>query len=226
MHVLLDTRSHITCFIPVQKPLNQASWQAVWAGGHTSKQLHSGFLLGVSSQGPPREPSVGPTHHTPSPSHPQISACRRAAHSEETQSARPCPPCPPSPGSTRGAPVCGSPHLRSVLSAREMAGFLTALLQAALLLWERRESQCLPPGRKRRLPQQVLPNKVIKPDVMHLDCTRAHRTQQAKTRALNQTAKVGIVALMLPSHAPLDTQFLHAVVSSSAKWGWSQQLHH
>lgn len=36
-----------------------------------------------------------------------------------------------------------------MLSAREMAGFLTALLQAALLLQERLESQCLPPGGKR-----------------------------------------------------------------------------
>ena len=52
-----------------------------------------------------------------------------------------------------------------------------------------------------------------------LRLTRAHRTQRAKTQALNQTAKVGIVALTLPSHVPLDTQFLHAIDSSSAKWG-------
>lgn len=33
-----------------------------------------------------------------------------------------------------GFQACSSSHLRSVLSAREMAGFLTALLHAALLL--------------------------------------------------------------------------------------------
>lgn len=44
-------------------------------------------------------------------------------------------------------------HLRSVLSAREMAGFLTALLQAALLLQEGEESQCLP-GKEEVIPEK------------------------------------------------------------------------
>lgn len=60
-----------------------------------------------------------------------------AAHTEKTQE-RP-KPCSDHAQAKR-------PHLRSVLSAREMAGFLTALLQAALLLQER-PSQCCPRGK-------------------------------------------------------------------------------
>lgn len=134
-----NTKSHST------KPLGSSV-----VGGHTStKWLHPGFPLGVSSQGPPREPSVGPAHHTLSPSHLQL------ARAEEQHTQRGNPEHPPLPalpsfsGYRSGSPGHCSPHLRSVLSAREMAGFLTALLQAALLLWERCESQCLPPGSKR-----------------------------------------------------------------------------
>lgn len=60
------------------------------------------------------------------------------AHTEKTQGhPKPCSDLAQANG----------PHLRSVLSAREMAGFLTALLQAALLLQERL-SQCCPKGKR------------------------------------------------------------------------------
>lgn len=50
------------------------------------------------------------------------------------------PKLPENPGPPPGAPIA-TPYLRSVLSAREMAGFLTALEQAALLLWREKSSE-------------------------------------------------------------------------------------
>lgn len=125
-HTMLhpNTKRHTTKF-----------WAAVWAGGHTSlwlyyRWLHPGFPLG--------EHSAGPTSPMRSPPHLQVSVRRRNAYTQETQERVPPPqPCSDLTLWPTLREIKLRPHLRSVLSAREMAGFLTALLQAALLLKER-----------------------------------------------------------------------------------------
>lgn len=146
-------KSHATLPPNTKRPTTE-SWAAVWAGGHTSLWLyyrrpHPGFPLGVSTQRPPRESSRQGQPRT-SPSHLQVSVCRRNAYTQGTQERAPLPqPCSDlTLWLTLREPKL-RPHLRSVLSAREMAGFLTALLQAALLLKERFQRQGLHPGRKR-----------------------------------------------------------------------------
>lgn len=166
---MADTRSHFACFIPIQKATPPSFWAAAWAGGHTyTKWLHPDFLWGVSSQGPLREPSVGPAHHTPSPSHPQISTCRRTAHTSRKP----------------GAPACPALLLRLSLREPRGAARLTSGLCCPPERWLASSPHCcrqhcccgrdvrvsaFPQEEEKWFPQQVLPNKVIKPYAMHLD---------------------------------------------------------
>lgn len=78
----------------------------------------------------------------------------------------------------QGVQVCCLLHLRSVLSAREMAGFLTALLHAALLLQERYKSQhfCQQGGDKWCPSKYELPRGGTKCYGVCLDCIRGYRT--------------------------------------------------
>lgn len=181
---------------------------AVWAGGHTSKQLHPGFPLGVSSQGPPREPSVGPTHHTPSPSHPQISACRRAAHTAR----KPRAPAPARPALL----------LRVALGEPRCAARLTSGPCCQLERWLASSRHCCRQhcccGRDVRVSAVPQAGRGVAPptsaaqqgDNTRCDALRLHKSPQdpaGNTQALTQAAKVGIVALMLPSHVPLTLNF-------------------
>ena len=80
------------------------------------------------------------------------------------------------------------PHLRSVLSAREMAGFLTALLHAALLLQERLES-APPPEAAEGFPWQVLPQGGSTPPCPVLRRHKMPLDQGIRSHTLDQILK-------------------------------------